>query len=168
MTRRGVGLLVTVLVVVPIVTTMTMTMTTTAASAAKPTACEVLERAEIRRIVRQPVTRSSREQRTPKRASICNWDVGGRNRGALVSVWVQRGKQAREGFDVSERVFGLGSEPLPDLGDAGFYSSEAGAAYVLRGSEFLYVQRLDQTDATEPAVLRDQAVRLTELALERL
>ena len=166
MTRRRVRLLATALVLASVVTTMTMT--NAAASAAKPTACEVLERVEIRRVVGRTVKRSPREQQTPKSASICNWDIGRRNRGALVSVWVQRGRQAREGFDVSERVFGLGSEALPELGDAAFYSSEAGAAYVQRGSEFLYVQRLDQTGATEPAELRDQAVQLTELALERL
>ena len=57
---------------------------------------------------------------------------------------------------------------MPQLGRTAFYSAEAGAVYVLRGSTFLYVQRLDQTGATDPTTLRDQAVELTDLALERL
>ena len=139
-----------------------------AATSNGPKACAVLTKAEIRRVVDAPVRRAAREQGTPKSATICNWDVDGRNRGELVSVWVQRGRQAREGYDVSERTFGLGGESLPDLGPTAFFSAEAGAVYVLRGSEFLYVQRLDQTGATPDTTLRDQAVELAGLALERL
>jgi hypothetical protein len=40
--------------------------------------------------------------------------------------------------------------------------------YVLDGSTLLYVQRLDATGVTDPAALRDQAVELAGLALERL
>jgi hypothetical protein len=39
--------------------------------------------------------------------------------------------------------------------------------YVLDGSTLVYVQRLDPGGATDPMVLRDEAVELTELALER-
>ncbi len=134
----------------------------------QPTACKVLARAEIREVVGTSVQRSKRRQHTPKSASICNWDVGGRDSGAIVSVWVQRGRPARQGFDVSERVFGIGSEPLPQLGRLAFYSPDAGAAYVLDGSTLLYVQRLDETGDTDATALRDQAVALTELAVERL
>lgn len=169
MSRCGRRRLRSALVALTFVTTLGIAAPTAAGAAPKDLqACDVLTKAEIRRVVDQPVRRAARDQVTPKSASICNWDVGGRNRGALVSVWVQRGRQAREGYDVSERVFGLGGESLPELGETAFYSSEAGAVYVLRGNEFLYVQRVDQTRATPETQLRDQAVELAGLALERL
>jgi hypothetical protein len=160
MTRRAAVLIVSV--------TMLVVAVPVASAAVPPNACAVLHRADIEDIVDASVKRSQREQHTPKSASICNWNVGGSRGAQLVSVWVQRGKPARQGFDVSERVFGLGSEALPQFGRLAFYSEEAGAAYVLRGSTFLYVQRLDQTGGTDPATLRDQAVELTDLALERV
>jgi hypothetical protein len=170
MSRRGVRPFAAVLAMVAGLSVSATASATAAGSAgsSKPTACQVLERAEIRRVVDDTVTRARRKQHTPKSATICNWDVGGRNSGAIVSVWVQRGRPAREGYDVSERVFGLGAEALPELGVTAFYSSEAGAAYVLRGSEFLYVQRLDQSGAVDEAELREQTVELTQLAFERL
>ncbi len=162
MTRRAGALLV-------VLAALTVVVHLAPASANAPRkACAVLRRGEIEGVVDAGVKRSRRAQHTPRSASICNWNVGGSHGAELVSVWVQRGKQARQGFDVSERVFGLGSEALPELGRLAFYSSEAGAVYVLRGSTFLYVQRLDQSGGTNPATLRDQAVELTDLALERL
>jgi hypothetical protein len=168
MTRPAVRPLVAGLAVAVSVTMLVSASVSAAASTRRPTACQILERSEIRRVVREKVLRSKQVQRTPKSASICNWELGSRGSGSLVSVWVQRGKQAREGYDVSERVFGLGSEPLPELGRLAFYSGEAGAVYVLDGSTLVYVQRLDPGGATDPMVLRDEAVELTELALERL
>lgn len=166
MTRRGRRLLG---VTAALVVVFAVSASPTAASGSKePKACAVLTPTEIRRVVDEPVRRAARDQATPKSATICNWDVGKRNSGALVSVWVQRGRPARAGYDVSERVFGLGGESLPDLGETAFYSSEAGAVYVLRGSEFLYVQRLDQKGTTPEAQLREQAVELAGLALDRL
>jgi hypothetical protein len=140
----------------------------TEAPAAPPKACSILKRADIEPVVGASVTKFAKEQDTPKSATICNWDIGAPASGALVSVWVQRGKDARKGYKDAVRVFGQDAEQLGDLGSRAFYSPRAGTAYVLDGSTLLYVQRLDATGATDVTALRDQAVQLTELALGRL
>jgi len=133
-----------------------------------PKACALLKRADIEPVVGASVSKFARDQDTPKSATICNWDVGEPANGSLVSVWVQRGKPARTGYRDAVRLFGQEGEQLTELGNKAFYAPRAGTVYVLDGEILLYVQRVDATGASDPAVLRDQAVELTELALERL
>ena len=139
-----------------------------AGAADPPKACAVLKRSDIQPVVGAPTTKFAKEQPTPKRASVCNWDVGAPASGALVSVWVQRGKAAKQGYKQALRLFTDDAEPLDDIAGQAFYSPRAGTVYVLDGSTLLSVQRLDATGATDAAALRDQAIELTGLALERL
>jgi hypothetical protein len=158
--RRVVAALVAVAVAVP--------LATTAGAADPPKACALLKRADIQRVVGAPTTKFATDQPTPKSASVCNWDVGAPASGALVSVWVQRGKAAKQEYKQALRLFGDDVEQVADIAGQAFYSPRAGTVYVLDGSTLLYVQRLDATGATDAAALREQAVELTGLALERL
>jgi len=138
------------------------------AATREPTACTVLRRAAIESVLGDEVSRSKREQVTPRSATVCNWDVGARGSGEIVSVWLQRGKPAKKGYRTADHLFGDAGEQLPFLGRRAFYAADVGTVYVLRGSTLLYVQRLDPSGETAPEQLREQTISLVEHALERI
>lgn len=138
------------------------------AAGSKPNACTVLRRSVIESVLGEDVARSKREQATPRRASVCNWDVGAPESGEVVSVWLQRGKAAKKGYRTAVDLFGDAGEDLPFLGRRAFYAADVGTVYVLRGSTLLYVQRLDPSGETAPEELREQTISLVEHALERI
>jgi hypothetical protein len=158
--RRLAAALVAVAVTVPVAAT--------AGAANAPKACALLKRSDIQPVVGAPTTKFAEQQPTPKRATVCNWDVGAPASGALVSVWVQRGKAAKHGYKQALRLFADDSEQVDEIDGQVFYTPRGGTVYVLDGSTLLYVQRLDATGVTDAAALRDQAVELAGLALERL
>lgn len=150
------------------VVTVIVPLATTAGAATPPKACALLKRSDIQRVVGAPTTKFAEEQPTPKSATVCNWDVGAPASGALVSVWVQRGKAAKQGYKQALRLFADDNEQVDEIDGQAFYTPRGGTVYVRDGSTLLYVQRLDATGATDAASLRDEAVELAGLALERL
>jgi hypothetical protein len=158
--RRLAAALVAVVVAVP--------LASAAGAADPPKACALLKRTDIEPVVGAPTTKFAEKQPTPKSATVCNWDVGAPASGALVSVWAQRGKAAKQGYKQALRLYADDSEQIDDIAGQAFYAPRAGTVYVLDGSTLLFVQRLDATGATDAVALRDQAVELAGLALERL
>lgn len=130
-------------------------------------ACRLLRDREVEQVIGAQV-RQVRPEQPPIDASFCQWEVGVDGaRG--VAVYLATGEGATSNWAMGREHFtGEARQRVAGLGKRAFYAVPVTAIYVLRRGTFIYVQNLDGAELVDPDALRDQAVELAELAIDRL
>lgn len=119
--------------------------------------CGLLRTAEVTQALGQPATGPT----AGAAPLLCDWSLQPTETRPLgaVSVYVQRGEDARKAFALAKEFHEDGRVRLRGLGRRAFYAPGLGTVYVLEDAETLfYVQGVYPTGATVDAAALQQAL----------
>lgn len=164
MTVRPAGRIVTL--VVAFVVVLTITGSASASTRAAGSACSLLRKVEVEKVIRVDVEKGAKPVAPPD-VRVCAYDVVG-DPGRSVHLWVQTGDDAKPGFAMAKAVFEDDVERVSGFGKRAFYvGGGLNTLYVLKGSTLLYVQYV-APDSGAPTEVKRAVAAMTKIVLRRL